>query len=245
MLDNLLVDKLNQLKLHGMQQAILQFNQQDSLSQLTFQEGLGLLLDQEANYRQSKRLMRLIKAAKLRYANAMIEDINYEHKRAITHEQLKWLTTGQWLQQQQNIILTGPTGVGKTYLACACAQLACRRGLSTRYFRLSKLLEALRIAHADGSFSRFTAQLLKVKCLVIDDWGIDAITAERRADLLEVIDDSYEQRSVIIASQLPVDHWHEYIGDNTIADAILDRIVHQAQRFKLAGDSMRKRLAAK
>lgn len=170
----------------------------------------------------------------------MIEDINYEHKRAIDPEELRWVTRGQWLLNHQNILLLGPTGIGKTYLACACAQLACRIGFNTRYFRLSKLLETIRVAQADGSYSRYIEQLIKIQCLVIDDWGIDPITPERRANLLEIIDDQYENRSIIITSQLPVEHWHDYIGDQTIADVILDRIIYQAKIFKLKGDSMRK-----
>jgi DNA replication protein DnaC len=242
MLQQPTLDKIRQFKLFGMLDALDRIQQNQSLQTLSFSEGLGLLIDQEAHYRENKRLVRLLKSAKLRYPNAMIEDINYEHKRVISSQQLKSITTGQWLINYNNLIFIGPTGIGKTFLACACAQLACRFGYQTRYYRLSKLLEALRIAHADGSYSRLLAQLLKTKCLVIDDWGIDAISPERRADLLEIIDDQYDNRSVIIASQLPIEHWHEYIGDHTIADAILDRIIHQATIFKLNGESMRKKL---
>jgi len=243
MLEKVTLEKIRNLKLFGMLQGIERIQANQSLQTLTLTEGLGLLVDEETHLREIKRLARLIKTAKLRYPQAMIEDINYEHKRAIASEQFKWLTSGQWLINHQNILLIGPTGIGKTYLACACAQLACRRGFLTRYFRLSKLLEMIRIAHADGSYSRLTGQLLKAQCLVIDDWGIDPISPERRADLLEIIDDQYDKRSLIIGSQLPVDHWHEYIGDHTIADAILDRIIHQAKIFKLNGESMRKNVA--
>ena len=240
MLTQATINKIHQLKLMGMAEAISNIQQNQSLQTLSFEEGLGLLVEQECLHRATKRLERLTKLAKLRYPQAMIENINYEHKRAISHDEFQWITSGRWLTQLQNIILLGPTGIGKTYLACACAQLACRQGVSTRYFRLSKLLEAIRIARADGSYSRLAAQLLKAKCLVIDDWGIDPITPERRADLLEIIDDHYDQRSIIIASQLPTEHWHDYIGDHTIADAMLDRIVHQAKIFNLKGESMRK-----
>lgn len=242
MLQQPTLDKMRQFKLFGMLDALERIIQNQSQQALSLAEGLGLLTDQEAHYRENKRLARLLKMAKLRYPNAMMEDINYEHQRAISSQQLKAITTGQWLINHNNLIFVGPTGIGKTFLACACAQLACRLGFQTRYFRLSKLLEALRIAHADGSYSRLLSQLLKTKCLVIDDWGIDTISAERRTDLLEIIDDQYDNRSVIIASQLPIDHWHEYIGDHTIADAILDRIIHQASIFKLNGESMRKKL---
>ena len=242
MLEQKTIEKMRKLNLSGMLDALEHIQQTEALQMISFAEGLGLLVDQETNHRENKRLERLIKAAKLRYPRAMVEDINYEHKRAISHEQFRWLTSGQWLMSHQNILLEGPTGIGKTYLASACGQLACRQGYHTRYFRLSKLLETLRIAHADGSYSRLTGQLLKVQCLVIDDWGIDPIIPERRADLLEIIDDQYDKRSVIIASQLPIEHWHEYIGDHTIADALLDRIVHQSKIFKLSGESMRKRI---
>jgi DNA replication protein DnaC len=244
MLNNMTLDKMRSLRLFGMLEAFEHVRQTQSLQTLSFTEGLSLLVDQEALHRDNKRLAKLSKIAKLRYPQAMIEDINFEHKRAIAPEQLQWLISGQWLLNQQNILLIGPTGIGKTFLACACASLACRRGFNTRYFRLSKLLEAMRIAHADGSYSRLTAQLLKAQCLVIDDWGIDPITPERRADLLEIIDDRYDQRSIIIASQLPIDLWHDYIGDQTIADAMLDRIVHRAKIFKLMGESMRKTIAS-
>lgn len=243
MLEQATHEKLRQLKLFGMLDGLEHIQKTQALQTLSFAEGLGLLVDHETNYKESKRLQSLIKSAKLRYGQAMIEDINYEHKREISREQFQWLIGGQWLMNHQNIIFIGPTGLGKSYLACACAQLACRKGITARYFRMSKLLEGLRIAHADGSYSRFLGQLLKTKCLVLDDWGLDAITPERRSDLLEIIDDQYDKRSVIIATQLPIEKWHDYIGDHTIADALLDRVVHQATLFKLEGDSMRKKLA--
>lgn len=242
MLEQVTLDKMRTLKLTGMLEGLTHIEQSQALQTLSFTEGLSLLVDQEVLHRENKRLARLLKQAKLRYPQAMAEDINYEHKRAVSPEQLKCLTTGQWLIKHQNIILLGPTGIGKTYLACACAQRACRMGFNTRYYRLSKLFEAIRIAKADGSYSRLTSQLLKVQCLVIDDWGIDPVTPERRTDLLEIIDDSYDQRSIIIASQLPIEHWHDYVGDHTIADAIIDRIIHQAMQFILKGESLRKTL---
>lgn len=240
MLEQVTIDKMRTLKLFGMLGGMEQLKINEVSSSLSFSEGLSLLVDHEKSYRDTKRLNSLTKKAKLRYPQAMIENINQSHKRDITTEQFRWMMNGQWLTNHQNIILIGSTGIGKTYLACACAQLACRRGFATRYFRLSKLLEIMRIARADGSYSKFVGQLLKAQCLVIDDWGIDAITPERRADLLEIIEDYYDKRSVIIASQLPVQHWHDYIGDHTIADALLDRIIHQAQIFDLKGDSLRK-----
>jgi len=240
MLEQVTLNKIRQLKLHGFVEALSEIEKNDALHSLNFFEGIGLLVDREVDCRTTKRLVRLIKQAKLRYPNAMVEDINYQHKRAIKPEDFRWMVSGSWLAKNQNIILVGPTGIGKTYLASACGQLACRQGHITRYFRLSKLLETLRIAHADGSYPKLLNNLLKAKCIIIDDWGIDPISPERRSDLLELIDDQYEHRSIIITSQLPVEHWHDYIGDNTIADAILDRIIHQAKTFKFDGESMRK-----
>jgi len=241
MLEQHTLDKTRQLKLFGMLEAIERIQSNQALQTISFAEGLKLLIDQETYYRDEKRLTRLTKNAKLRYPQAMVEDIDYKHERKVSSDLLKWLSSGQWLLNHQNILLIGPTGIGKTYLACAAAQLACRLGIQTRYFRLSKLLETIRIAHADGSYPRLTGQLLKAQCLVIDDWGIDTITPERRADLLEIIDDQYDKRSIVIASQLPIPHWHDYIGDHTIADAILDRIIHQATIFEFDGDTMRKK----
>jgi len=245
MLDNCTIEKMHQLKLQGMLTAYQQISQSEQINALTLAEGLSLLLDHEVTYRGDKKLERLLKVAKLRYPQALIEDINYEHKRAMTHEQWQWLIGGQWLLNHQNIILLGPTGIGKTYLACACAQLACRKGYHTRYFRLSKLFNAIRMAHADGSYSRLLAALLKASCLVIDDFGMDSIEPQLRTDLLEIIDDRYDQRSLVIGTQLPIEHWHDYIGDHTIADALLDRIIHQAKIFTLSGESIRKNIDSK
>jgi DNA replication protein DnaC len=244
MLEQQTLDQLHQLKLNGMIEILHSLQQNPSMHKLTFAEGLSLLVDNELAYKSNKRIERLSKQAKLRYPQAVMADLNYEHKRAVTPETWKYLTTGQWLLNHNNLLLNGPTGIGKTYLACACAKLACQKGISTRYFRLSKLLEMLRIAHADGSYLNLLSQLAKVKCLVIDDWGIDHIEPERRSDLLEIIDDQHEQRTLIIAAQLPVDHWHDYIGEHTIADAILDRFIHNAYQINLKGESLRKVIAS-
>lgn len=244
MLEQATLDKLHQLKLNGMIEIIQSLKQNPSMHQLSFSEGLSLLVDNELAYKSNKRIARLLRQAKLRYAQAMMEDLNYEHKRAVSAETWSYLTTGQWLSNHNNLLLSGPTGIGKTYLACACARLACQKGINTRYYRLSKLLETLRVAHADGSYLTLLSQLAKVKCLIIDDWGIDHIDTERRSDLLEIIDDHHEQRSLIIAAQLPVEHWHDYIGEHTIADAILDRFIHNAYQVNLKGESMRKRIAS-
>lgn len=241
MLTQQTIEKLQQLKLGGMLSAYEQINQTEQLAQLTINDAVGLLCDSEITHRRNKRLIRLLSLAKLRYPQALIEDINFEHKRAINPSQWQHLISGKWLINRENLILLGATGIGKTYLACACGQLACRKEYSTRYFRLSKLLEAIRIAKADGSYARMLHGLLNADCLIIDDFGIDPIEPALRADLLEIIDDRYDQRSLILAAQLPVEHWHEYIGDNTIADALLDRIIHQATILNLKGESLRKK----
>ena len=240
MLNQQTIEKLNQLKLKGMLAAVERLSQTQQLAELNFTEGLGLLCDNEITERKNKRIARLLKMAKLRYPQAMLEDIKLENKRTISVPSWQQLSSGNWLGVHDNILLTGPTGVGKTYLACACGQLACRNNYVTRYFRLSKLLESMRIAKADGSYSKLLALLLKVDCLILDDWGLDPVPANLRADLLEVIDDRYDQRSVVIGSQIPVEHWHDYLGDSTIADALLDRIVHKAITLELKGESLRK-----
>lgn len=241
MLNQQTLEKLKQLKLKGMLHALEQWRHTHQTTPLKTDDVIGLLCDSELTYRHNNRLQRLVKSAKLRYPNALIEDINFDHKRAINQTQWHQLTSTHWLAEHQNILLTGATGVGKTYLACAFGQLACRNNYRTAYFRLSKLLQTMRMAKADGSYTRVLATLLKIDCLIIDDWGIDTIEPNLRADLLELIDDRYDQRSIIIAAQLPVEHWHEYIGDNTIADAMLDRIVHQSITLNLKGESLRKK----
>ncbi len=245
MLNQVTLDKMHQLKLYGMSQAWQNMDKNIEHTTLTLDEGLGMLIDHELTYRQNNKEQRLLKNAKLRYPDACVEDINYQHKRALPRETLQQLLSCQWLTQGQNIILTGPTGVGKTYLACAIAQNACRSGYSARYYRLSKLLEQLRIAYADGSYTRLLGQLLKVQCLIIDDWGIEPIDQQHRNQLLEIIDDRYKQHALIIATQLPQENWHDYIGDATVADAILDRVIHKAINIDLQGESMRKVLDAK
>ena len=191
--------------------------------------------------RENRRLVRLLQAAKLRLS-ASIEEIDYRHPRGLERAKMAALASCEWITRHQNLLLTGPTGCGKTWLACALGNQACRQGLSVRYFRLPRLLEQLRIAHGDGSYPRLMAQLAKSELLILDDWGIQKITAPQRADLMELIEDRHGLRSTLIASQLPVDSWHEYIGEATLADAILDRLIHNAHRLTLQGESMRRQL---
>ncbi len=233
------LDKLHTLRLTGMAAAFEQQLAQPAAQELSFEERFALLLDQEILYRDNRRLARLLKAAKLR-VGACVEDIDYRHPRGIDRSFMSTLASCQWIQRHQNLAITGSAGSGKTWLACALGNQACRLGLSVRYVRLPRLFEMLRIAHGDGSYPRLMNQLAKTDLLILDDWGIQKIAAAQRNDLMEVIEDRYGLRATLIAGQLPVEHWHEYIGEATLADAILDRLLHNAHRLPLKGDSMRK-----
>ena len=234
------LDKLYQLRLAGMAAAFEQQLAQPASQELSFEERFGLLLDQEILYRDNRRLARLLKAAKLR-VGACVEDIDYRHPRGLDRPFMSTLTTCQWIERHQNLAITGPSGSGKTWLACALGHQACRQGLSVRYVRLPRLFETLRIAHGDGSYPRLMNQLAKTHLLILDDWGLQKIAAAQRNDLMEVIEDRYGLRATLIAGQLPIEHWHEYIGEATLADAILDRLLHNAHRLPLKGESLRKR----
>ena len=240
MLQQHTLDKLHTLRLTGMAVAFEQQLAQPAAQELSFEERFALLLDQEILYRDNRRLARLLKAAKLR-VGACVEDIDYRHPRGIDRSFMSTLASCQWVQRHQNLVITGPAGSGKTWLACALANQACRLGLSVRYVRLPRLFEMLRIAHGDGSYPRLMNQLAKADLLIFDDWGLQKIAAAQRNDLMEVIEDRYGLRATLIAGQLPIEHWHEYIGEATLADAILDRLLHNAHRLPLKGDSMRKK----
>lgn len=232
-------EKLYALKLIGMLEAFDQQRSQPETHDLSFEERLGLLVDREMICRENKRLERLLRGAKLR-VNACIEDIDYRHPRGLDRSRMASLASCDWIQQQLNLCLTGATGTGKTWLACAFGNQACRQGYSVRYFRLPRLFEMLRIAQGDGSYPRIMNQLAKTDLLILDDWGLQKLNVSQRNDLMEIIEDRYKLRSTLIASQLPIDHWHDYVGEATIADAILDRLLHNAQRLLLEGESMRK-----
>ena len=198
-----------------------------------------MLVDRELTSRDNRRLARLLKAAKLKF-NACVEDIDYRHPRGLQRSQMASLITGDWVRQRQNVLITGLTGCGKTWLACALANQACRQGMSTFYVRTTRLLEDLRIAHADGSYAKKLAQLAKLELLILDDFGLQKLSRAQAQDLLELIDDRHGARSLIITSQLSTDHWHDTLGDPTLADAILDRVLHNAHKILLDGESMRK-----
>ena len=236
-------EQLHALKLAGMLDALDQQQAQPETHDLAFDDRLALLVEREILYRENRRLARLLKTAKLR-VDACIEDIDYRHPRGLQKARMAQLASLDWIRQSLNLCLTGPTGCGKTWIACALGNQACRQGLSVRYLRLPTLLEQLRIAHGDGSYVRLMGQLLKTDLLILDDWGIQPLTRPQRNDLMEVIEDRHDRRSTLIASQLPIEHWHEYIGEATLADAILDRLLHGAHRLTLTGESMRKQRAA-
>jgi DNA replication protein DnaC len=232
-------EHLHTLRLTGMLQALEEQLEQPAMAELSFEERVAILVDREVLYRENRRLTRLLKVAKLR-VSACVEDVDYRHPRGLEKPRMASLVGLDWIRQSLNLCLTGPTGCGKTWLACAFGNEACRRGFSVRYLRLPRLFEMLRIAHGDGSYSKLMNQLLKTDLLILDDWGIQKVSAAQRNDLMEVIEDRHGRRSTLIASQLPTDHWHENIGEATIADAILDRLLHGAHRLNLTGESMRK-----
>ncbi|WP_131111338.1 IS21-like element helper ATPase IstB [Sulfuricystis thermophila] len=232
--------QLKTLRLDGMARALEEQLAQPGAAALSFEERIALIIDREMSFRDSKRLTRLLKQAKLKVGSACLEDVDYRPGRGLEKKLLASLGGGDWIRHHQNCLITGSTGSGKTWLACALGNAACRQGFSVLYVRLPRLFEELRIAHGDGSFTRRLSALAKTDLLLIDDWGLAPPSAAERSDLLEVLDDRVGTRSTIITSQLPVEHWHEYLGEPTLADAILDRILHASHRLKLTGDSMRK-----
>jgi len=240
MLNQATINQLHELKLFGMLDAFEQSIQQNEHQSIGFADGIGLLVDHEMIYRKNKKHKGLLNKAKLRYPKACFEDLKAQTSRQYPKDKLNGLITTQWLENHENVVLSGPTGVGKTYFACAIAQQACRNGYSAKYFRLSKLLEMLRIARSDGTYLQFLARIAKIKCLIIDDWGLEELSDERRVDLLEIFDDRYKINSTIITTQLPIEHWHDFIGEPTIADAIVDRIINNAIMIDIEGDTLRR-----
>jgi DNA replication protein DnaC len=238
------LDTLNRLKLHGMAAAWSEQLTQSAAMTLTFDDRLALLLDREIVYRDNRHLTRLLQLAQLKQ-RACVEDIDYRARRGLDRSQLTSLASCDWIRQAQNLLIHGATGCGKTFLACALAQQACRQGLSALYLRAPRLFDELSVCHADGSFRKRLAAIAKVDLVLIDDFAIAPMGARERTDLLELLDDRVGTRSTLITSQLPVEHWHDYLGDPTLADAILDRLVHSAHKLHLeVGESMRKRTAS-
>ena len=237
------LSQLHQLKLSGMAKALSQqLEQPGQYQDLCFAERLQLLTDQEIHERDNRKQQRLLKQAQLKLA-ANAHDIDYQHPRGLQKSVMAGLLQCDWLQRQQNLLLTGPCGTGKTYIACALANTACLKGYTVKYYRVSRLLMELSQAKADGTYSRKLKSLAKLNLLILDDWGLEPLKAAQRNDLMEIMDDRHGSSSTILISQLPTDQWYQSIGDNTLADAILDRLMHNAHRIKLKGESMRKKLS--
>ena len=234
---------LRQLKLGGMAAALqTQLEQVGTYESLPFIERLGLLLEQENLTREHRKQERLIRQARFKL-RASVQDIDYQHPRNISASQIARLAQSDWINRRQNLLATGPCGSGKTYLACALGHNACLHGYSVRYWRLSRLLLELTQAKADGSYHKQLKQLARIQLLIIDDWGLEPLKPAHRNDLMEIMDDRHGEASTLIISQLPTDQWYASIGDNTLADAILDRLMHNAHRLLLKGESMRKLMA--
>ena len=243
MLQQQCLKQLRVLKLSGMAHALeLQWNQPHTYDDLCFDERIGILVSQEVTSRAHKRLDRLITAARFKEASRL-EDVDYTHPRGLKKTQVAALQTCEWITKKQNLVITGPTGCGKTYLACAIGRQACHFDYSVRYYRASRLFEALTISHGDGSYLKWINQIAKADVLIIDDWGLEKLTQSQRNDLLEIMEDRHTSKSTIVTSQLPISKWHCYIGDATLADAILDRLLHNAHKLNLKGESMRKKRA--
>ena len=239
MLTHPTVDKLHQLRCAGMAKALAEQLGSPEVEALAFEERLGLIVDRELTERASRQLSNRLRRARLRHP-ACIEDIDFRQPRGLDKSLVLSLADGRWVRDHLNVLITGPAGVGKSWISCALAHSACRNGYSASYRRLPRLLTELAIARADGRYAKLLASLAKTSVLVIDDWGVSKLSAENRRDLLEIIEDRHGLSSTIVTSQLPVKNWHAVIGDPTLADAILDRIVHNAYQLNLRGESMRK-----
>jgi DNA replication protein DnaC len=240
MLTHPTLDALKALKLDGMADAFVELQSQAQAGELSHAEWLALLLDREVATRNTKRFQVRLRAARLRHGQAAVEDVDYRTPRRLEKTLFQQLATNKWIDEHRNLLVTGPCGIGKSWLSCALAQKACRDGYTVIYARVPRLFADLEIAHGDGRFARLFRALVKADLLILDDWGPDRLTANQRRDLMEIVEDRYGHGATLITSQLPVDKWHEIIGEPTFADAILDRIVHNAYRLELDGPSMRK-----
>lgn len=238
MLNNVTLELLKNLRLTGMAEAF-QEQLSNPLTELDFDSRLAILVEREALVRENRKMKRRLQQAKFQQ-KACIEDIDYQHSRGLSKAKILELAHCNWVRNYMNISITGPTGCGKTYLSCALAHKACLAGFSSRYYRLPRLWEILKVAKADGSYSQWLSQLAKVDILILDDWGLVTPDVMQRRDLLEILDDRYQRHSTIITSQLPTSHWHEHLNDAILADAILDRILHNSIPVSLNGESMRK-----
>jgi DNA replication protein DnaC len=239
MLTHPTLDQLRALRLDGMADAFAELQSQDQAKDLAPAEWLALMLDREATHRGTKAFKSRLRNARLRHGQASIEDVDYRTPRRLDKALFQQLATGRWIGEHRNLLVTGPCGVGKSWLSCALAQKACRDGYSVLYARVPRLFADLELAHGDGRFARLFRSLTKTDLLILDDWGPDRLNASQRRDLMEIVEDRYGAGATLITSQLPVESWHEVIGEPTFADAILDRLVHNAYRLALDGPSMR------
>ena len=237
---SLTLSRLRELRLGAMAKALeRQLEQSSTYDDLSFTDRVGLLVERECVEREGRRQQRLVREAHFRL-RAHLGDIDYRHPRNLNKSRIAQLGEGEWVEKARNLLITGPCGCGKTWIACALGHNACLRGIRVRYYRISRLFLSLAQARADGSYRKLLGQLGKTGLLIIDDWGLEKLSQPQRYDLMEIMDDRYGESSTVMISQLPVSEWYGTIGDNTLADAILDRIVHNSHRLELGGESMRK-----
>ena len=240
MLNQQTLDKLHTMKLHGLADAFRVQLETTEASQLSFEERFALLVDQQWLWKENRALERRLRAAHLK-ERGVIEDVDYHHPRGLDRKLVRTLSSSEWVRQHQSVLLLGPTGIGKTWLACALAQKACRDGFSVLHKRTSELFRELAVAHADGRIGQMLLRLSRIDVLLLDDFAMAPLKDAERRDFLEICDDRYQRRAMILTSQMPVAHWHEQIGDPSIADSILDRLIHNAYRIELKGESLRKK----
>lgn len=237
------LDKLRALKLEGLARGLEEQRGKADLESLGFEERLGLLVDREMGDREQQRLARRLRSARLRQTSCL-EDVDFRHPRGLDRSLMMAMGTCQWIREHLNVLIVGATGTGKSFLACALAHRSCLEGYTALYLRVPRLLGELATARGDGRYGKLLRSLAKVDLLVLDDWGLAHLESDERQDLLEIMEDRYQLRSTIVASQLPVEAWHEVIGNPTVADAILDRLVNNAYRISLTGGSMRRKLTS-
>jgi DNA replication protein DnaC len=234
------LDQLQQLGLAGMARAFAELEANPSTRELSHAEWLALLLDRESTDRHDRRFKARLRYSRLRH-QAVVEDIDYRAARGLDRALLQQLIAGRWIDEAQNLVIEGPTGIGKSWLACALGHKACRDNRSVLYQRVPKMFTDLALARGDGRHPRLMRAIGGVKLLILDDWGLEPLGPEQRHDLLEIVEERYGRGATLITSQIPVDRWHELIADPTFADAILDRVIHNAHRLKLRGESLRKK----